>query len=275
MTTVFQKMHGAGNDFVLLDLREQSFAVDTQRASKLADRHKGVGCDQVLVLRKPANPACIVDFEVWNADGSRAEQCGNGVRCIALYLADRGETPPGVFRIGGPLAPVAIECLEGGEVRVDMGEPEFDPAAIPVTAERLDGWYRIESGGQVLQIGAVSMGNPHAVLRIHDAELAPVGELGPAISRHRTFPAGCNAGFVEVVDRETVRLRVFERGAGETPACGSGACAAVAVLRRAGIVDDKVLVNQTGGALMIEWRGKGHPVMMTGPASHVFEGILK
>jgi diaminopimelate epimerase len=275
MATVFQKMHGAGNDFVLLDLRDQSFPVDAAAAARLANRRTGVGCDQVLVLRNPADPGCLADFEVWNADGSSAEQCGNGVRCIGLYLDARGEAPKGRFRIGGPVAQIELECLENSQVRVNMGEPEFAAGAVPVEAEKVNGWYRIAVGDEILHIGAVSMGNPHALLRISDIEHAEVQELGPAISGHSAFPNGCNVGFVEVRDPENIDLRVFERGAGETPACGSGACAAVAILRNADITGNEVLVNQVGGQLIIEWSGKRHPLMMTGPASHVFEGILK
>jgi diaminopimelate epimerase len=275
MATVFQKMHGAGNDFVLLDLRGQALPVDAAVAARLANRRTGVGCDQVLVLRDPADTACLADFEVWNADGSKAEQCGNGVRCIGLYLHDRGETPAGRFRIGGPLAPVEIECLGNARVRVNMGEPDFDPEAVPVTAEPVSGGYRLAVGETSLNVGAVSMGNPHAMLQVSDIDHARVRTLGPAVCAHSAFPRGCNVGFAEVRDRGHIALRVFERGTGETPACGSGACAAVAILRQSGLVDDKVLVNQVGGELIIEWSGKGHPVMMTGPASHVFEGTLK
>jgi diaminopimelate epimerase len=274
MAAVFQKMHGAGNDFVLLDLRDQSFFLDAAVVARLANRRTGVGCDQVLVLRDPADSANVVDFEVWNADGSRAEQCGNGVRCIGLYLSGRGEAPPGRFRIGGPLAPVEMECLENARIRVNMGEPVFEASAVPVTAEPVDGGYRLTIGKSSLIVDAVSMGNPHALLQVSDIRQARVGSLGPEISGHSAFPNGCNAGFAEVLDRGRISLRVFERGAGETAACGSGACAAVAILHRSGLVENKVLVNQVGGELIIEWSGKGHPVMMTGPASHVFEGNL-
>jgi diaminopimelate epimerase len=275
MGVKFHKMHGAGNDFVLLDLREQSFTVGPETAAALSNRQTGIGCDQVLVLRKPATGDCIANFEVWNADGSRAEQCGNGVRCIGLYLDSRGEAPPGVFEIRGPVATMEVECLGDGQVRVNMGAPGFDPGAIPIRAERAGEWYEIRIGTQTVRIGAVSMGNPHALLQVDEIFSARVAELGPAIIGHAAFPRGCNAGFVEVLDRENIRLRVFERGAGETLACGSGACAAVAILHRAKTVGHKVLVNQVGGSLIIEWSGSRNPVMMTGPACHVFEGYLK
>ncbi len=271
----FHKMHGAGNDFVLLDLRDQAFRVDRHSAVALADRRTGIGCDQLLVLRTPANPGCIVEFEVWNADGSRAEQCGNGVRCIGLYLDMQGEAPTGVFDIRGPVATIQVECLPGDHVRVNMGKPEFDPAAIPVTAARVDGHYELEAEGRSYRVGAVSMGNPHAMLLVDDVSAVAVEETGRAISGHPAFPNGCNVGFAQVMDAETLVLRVFERGAGETRACGSGACAAVAILRKNDTVGHKVLVNQAGGDLIIEWPGKNATLTMTGPACHVFEGILK
>jgi diaminopimelate epimerase len=270
----FQKMHGAGNDFVLLDLRGQTFAIDADGARHLANRHTGIGCDQVLVLRPPADPACLADFEVWNADGSRAEQCGNGVRCIARYLAARGEAPAGPFWLGGPRARISLSCLPDGQVRVDMGRPDFEPKHIPLTAEAADGWYELKLDGETLRVGAASMGNPHALLQVADIRAAPVARLGPLISRHPSFPEGCNAGFAEIVDRDRLLLRVFERGAGETLACGSGACAAMAILRRAGLVDAKVQVFQEGGTLTIEWAGGHAPLAMTGPAVSVFEGVL-
>lgn len=274
MAVTFQKMHGAGNDFVLLDLRQQAFTVDAGAAQRIAERHTGVGCDQLLVLRRPADPACVADFEVWNADGSQAEQCGNGVRCIGLYLERNGETPAGPFRIGGPRAQISLRCLGEGQVRVDMGQPEFEPSRIPVSGEAVDGWYPLEIDGESLRVGAVSMGNPHALVRVGDIDAAPVARLGPLISRHPRFPKGCNAGFAQILDRGSIRLRVFERGAGETLACGSGACAAMAILHRAGLVGDKVQVFQEGGTLTIEWAGGHAALAMTGPASHVFEGVL-
>jgi diaminopimelate epimerase len=271
----FHKMHGAGNDFVLLDLRAQSREIDARAAAGLANRQTGIGYDQLLVLRHTSTEGCLLEFEVWNADGSRAEQCGNGVRCIGLYLHMRGEAPPGVFRIRGPATTLALECLPDRQVRVDMGEPEFEAEAIPIDALPSDGWYRLTAGGRPCEVGAVSVGNPHAVLVVDDVGHAPVAELGPEIARHTAFPRGCNVGFAEVVDRRTVRLRVFERGVGETLACGSGACAAVAILRKRETVGRKVLVNQVGGDLIIEWPGNKASLMMTGPACHVFEGILK
>lgn len=274
MPLTFHKMHGAGNDFVLLDLREQQLDLDPERARALADRHTGIGCDQLLVLRDPDSEQHLVKFEVWNADGSRAEQCGNGVRCIGHYLCLQENAPVGQFSIEGPVAPIRLERTADGQFRVDMGAPDFRPEAVPVHLEASGKGYELPLDGESCTIGAVSVGNPHALLQVPDIEAAPVAELGPQISGHAAFPRGCNAGFAEVVDRGHIRLRVFERGAGETRACGSGACAAAAILIRNGSLDTQVLVKQVGGDLIIEWTGEGQAIMMTGPAVHVYKGIL-
>jgi diaminopimelate epimerase len=274
MAVTFHKMHGLGNDFALLDLRHQAFPVNSDVAAQLANRQTGIGCDQVLVLRDPLNDKQLASFEVWNADGSRAEQCGNGVRCLGLYLQMRSETPAGRFLLGGPAGNVEIECLGNGMVRVDMGPPEFGAQAIPVLLEAVAGWYPLEIHDRHYKLGAASMGNPHALLLVDDLETTDVAALGAAISVHPAFPQGCNAGFAEIVDRGNIRLRVFERGAAETLACGSGACAAMSILRTAGLVDATINVTQKGGSLIISWTGGEKTVIMTGPATHVFEGTL-
>ena len=274
MAVTFHKMHGAGNDFVLLDLREQSYDLDAARAVEIADRRTGVGFDQLLVLRKPQTNGQLADFEVWNADGSRAEQCGNGVRCIGHYLHMCGETPSDFFSLGGPVAEFRVRCLDKGQVMVDMGAPDFTPENIPIKLEPMGDTYSLTVADEDLVVGAVSMGNPHAVVEVRDLDRTPVETLGPALSRHPAFPQGCNAGFAQVIDFDTIRLRVVERGVGETLACGSGACAAAAFLLRAGKTGKKVSVIQSGGRLIIEWHGGREPVLMTGPAVHVFEGML-
>lgn len=274
MSVRFHKMHGLGNDFVLLDLRNQDFHIGEITAKELANRHTGVGCDQVLVLRKPLEKHHLASFEIWNSDGSRAEQCGNGVRCLGMYLHMRSETPPGVFTLGGPVADVEIECLEDGNVRVDMGPPVFEAKRVPVLLTSDNGWYPIEIEGESCKLGAVSMGNPHALLVVDDIDTADVARLGAIISRHPAFPQGCNAGFAQVADRKNIQLRVFERGANETSACGSGACAAMSILRRADLVDKTVNVTQAGGNLILSWNIGDDSVVMTGPATHVFEGNL-
>ncbi len=278
MAMTFSKMHGAGNDFVVLDLRRQSFGLDSDIARQIADRNTGVGCDQLLVLRSPGDSQAKVAFEVWNADGSRAEQCGNGVRCIGLLLAMNGEVGSEEFTIRGPVADISLRCLEvngnTGRVSVNMGVPEFRPERIPVLMDAESGRYRLAVEDIELEFGAVSMGNPHVVIQVSDVDDAPVARLGAAVACHEAFPEGCNAGFAEVVDPGHIRLRVFERGAAETRACGSGACAAAAVLARQGVTDSKIVVDQAGGRLIIDWNRKAGTVHMTGPAVHVFEGKM-
>lgn len=275
MALTFHKMHGAGNDFILLDLREQPFELDAARARELADRHTGIGCDQLLVLRRPDSGDHAARFEIWNSDGSTAQQCGNGMRAIGLYLERRGESRPGGVRLDGPAGEVHVQCLPGGQVRVDMGRPRLQAGQVPVALTPQDGWYTLDVAGITLRFGAASMGNPHAVVPVDTLDDATVRTLGPALSRHPAFPEGCNAGFALVEARDRVKLRVWERGAGETRACGSGACAAAVVLHSLGQVGERVTVVQAGGVLIIEWRGGDEPVFMTGPAVHVFEGTME
>lgn len=273
MAITFHKMHGLGNDFVLLDLREQHINVDGNLARSLADRHYGVGCDQVIVLRKVDSSKYLALFEFWNADGSRAEQCGNGVRCIGHYLQRRGETPAGSFQLKGPAGVVVVECLDDGQVRVNMGEPQFSAERVPVELSSADGWYSLVIDGEEHRLGAASMGNPHALLLVEDIDTVDVAGLGARIGIDAGFPEGCNVGFTQVIDRNHIRLRVYERGGvGETRACGSGSCAAVSILRKHAMVEANVCVTQAGGSLIIEWTGEGSPVMMTGPATYVFKG---
>lgn len=270
----FQKMHGAGNDFVLLDLRRQSFSLNPEIVASLADRHTGVGFDQLLVLRPAPGPDCLAAFEVWNTDGSRAEQCGNGVRCIGLYLQMQGETPPGVFALQGPESVISMEALPDNQFRVNMGVPDFSTENLPKSHDLVTGQLTLDSPRGPLELGVVSMGNPHAVLEVEDVMQAEVELLGLFISRNPAFPQGCNAGFVQVINRDTVRLRVYERGAGETRACGSGACAAAAILIKKGKINPQVLVKQAGGGLIIGWKGGRDALTMSGPAVRVYEGNL-
>jgi len=274
MAVTFHKMHGLGNDIVVLDLRHQDFAINEKVAIQLADRHTGIGCDQIMVLRPPLNDSQLASFEIWNVDGRRAEQCGNGVRCLGLYLKNRQETPAGRFSLGGPAGIVEIECLDNGLIRVDMGEPEFEAQHVPVLLQAVDGWYPLEIDQHHYSLGAVSMGNPHALMVVDDIDTADVARLGAAISAHSAFPRGCNAGFAQIMDRNNIRLRVYERGAAETLACGSGACAAMSILQRAGLVGQILNVTQAGGKLILTWTGGDDPVIMTGPATHVFKGTL-
>lgn len=272
MPVTFHKMHGLGNDFVLLDLRQQNFEINGAIAKQLSNRHTGIGCDQVLVLRDARGTQHLAAFEIWNADGSRAEQCGNGVRCLGYYLHLNGEAPDDRFELSGPAGVVRIRCMADAMVQVDMGQPEFEPARVPVALNPVDGWYRLEIDKQHYRLGAASMGNPHCLMLVDDLATTDVGRLGAAISTNAAFPEGCNAGFAELPNRQNIRLRVFERGAAETHACGSGACSAMSILRRAGLVDKTVNVTQQGGDLTITWTGGEDSVIMTGPAAYVFKG---
>lgn len=271
---VFHKMHGAGNDFVLLDLRDQSLDLDASLASFLADRHLGIGCDQILTLHQPKHVGSAVRYEILNADGSSAGQCGNGARCIALYLEMNGEGGSGLFVLESPSGEISITRCADGEYEVDMGEPAFESVLVPISMIPREGKYHLDSPWGYLEFGAASMGNPHALVTVAEIGSAPLSTVGEFIGRHEMFPEGCNVGFAEVVDRDTIHLRVHERGAGETLACGSGACAAVAVLHQDNLVNDKVNVFLPGGHLVIEWSGPGAPVSMKGPADHVFRGTV-
>jgi len=268
----FTKMHGLGNDFIVLDARAAPPDLSIGQVRAMADRHTGVGFDQLLIVEPARNGDADFAYSIRNADGSSAQQCGNGVRCIAAWLRRAGLLRSNRARLQSPVGLVEVSLLDDGRVAVNMGTPEFDPARIPFAAQVQAHSHALDVDGECVQIGAVSLGNPHAVVEIDDLEAARVQRLGPLITAHPRFPEGANAGFAQVLDRNAIRIRVHERGAGWTRACGSGACAAVAVLHRRGQVDDDVRVELPGGALDIQWRGAGQPVWMTGPAAFVYQG---
>ena len=270
----FSKMHGIGNDFVVVDCRERPLGLSTQQIAHIGDRHRGVGFDQLLTIEPATDASCAFAYRIYNTDGSTALQCGNGVRCVAAWLQRAGALPRGAATLQSPAGPIAIEVLPDGRIRADMGEPEFAPATIPFTADREADEYRIELDGEPIAFGAVSMGNPHAVIEVADVARAPLQTIGAALSIDCHFPQGCNAGFAQIVDRGHIRLRVWERGAGATLACGSGACAAVAILRRRGKLDEEVSVELPGGTLQIQWAGPGSRLWMSGPAAFAFEGEI-
>jgi diaminopimelate epimerase len=270
----FTKMHGLGNDFVVLDLITQSVRLDASLIRFLADRHRGIGCDQVLVVEPPTDPDMDFLYRIYNQDGSEAQQCGNGARCVAKFIRDRRLSAKRRLRVQTLGGPISMSCGKGNVVTVSMGIPRIAPQEIPFTAARQASVYTLQACGQPVEISAVSMGNPHAVLVVDDVETAPVATLGPALEQHPDFPERTNVGFMQVLDRGEVRLRVFERGAGETMACGSGACAAVVAGRIRGLLDERVRVRLPGGFLQIEWGGEGEPLLMTGPATTVFEGQI-
>jgi diaminopimelate epimerase len=267
-------MHGAGNDFVLLDLRTQSLNLDAELSGKLAHRHLGIGCDQILLLHPPRQAGSTVRYEIRNADGSAAGQCGNGARCIALYLVMNGESGDAPMVLESPAGSIRVERCADGQFEADMGEPAFAAEMVPISMKARDGRYELDTPWGLVQFGAASMGNPHALVTVDDVASAPLETVGAFIGRDSVFPEGCNVGFAQVLDRDNVRLRVFERGAGETLACGSGACAAVAILRHENRVNEVVNVYLPGGHLVIKWPGMGSSISMTGPAVHVFSGTV-
>lgn len=273
MAIHFTKMHGLGNDFVVLDARDASLRLDPTIIRAMADRHTGVGFDQLLIIERARDPACTAAYSIRNADGSPSEQCGNGARCIGAWLLRAGAAAIGeVMKLESPAGTIGMRLTDPATVAVEMGEPEFEPARIPFDAPAAADTYSLDINGERIDLAAVSMGNPHAVLEVDNLADPRIEGLGPAITSHSRFPRGANAGFVEVLDARNVKLRVHERGAGWTQACGTGACAAVAALRRRARVADAVRVQLPGGALDIEWQGPGHALWMTGPAAFVFDG---
>jgi diaminopimelate epimerase len=267
----FSKMHGAGNDFVVLDRRGEPEPLAATQAAWLADRHRGVGCDQVLTIEAPRSADAAFAYGIRNSDGSPAGQCGNGARCVAAWARRAGLVDSRPFVMDSPAGPVAA-CFVGVEVEIDMGRPSFDPARVPFDGPGDYGELCV--GGEVHRFGVASMGNPHAVIEVPDVAVAPVGRVGRLLQQDPRFADACNVGFAEVVDAARIRLRVFERGVGETLACGSGACAAVAVLARAGRVGPTVAVQLPGGTLTIHWPAADAPMRMRGPAEFVFEGEI-
>jgi diaminopimelate epimerase len=268
-------MQGAGNDFVVLDATRSPFFLEAAQLRRLADRHFGVGCDQVLVVEKPQGEEADFRYRIFNADGGEVEQCGNGARCFVRYVHERGLTIKREIRVetlGGLIAP---RLEDDGEVSVDMGAPIFDLARVPFLAERPGLLQSIELDGRRVEVAVLSMGNPHAIQTVADVGLAPVASEGPLLEHHPRFPRRVNAGYLQVVDRSHVRLRVWERGAGETLACGTGACAAVVSGTVRGLLDSSVRVATRGGELTVSWAGGDNPVWLKGPAVTVYDGSIE
>ncbi|MFP5506566.1 MAG: diaminopimelate epimerase [Gammaproteobacteria bacterium] len=275
MPLKFTKMHGLGNDFVVIDGVRQPVALTPEQVRFLADRRRGVGCDQVLIVEPPQSAGVDFRYRIFNADGGEVGQCGNGARCFARFVVDAGLSDKTRIPVETASGRMELVLLDDGQVTVNMGVPRLEPAEIPFQAPARAEHYALDVDGRQVDIGAVSLGNPHAVLRVPDVSGAPVAELGPRIEHHPRFPERVNVGFMQVVARDHIRLRVFERGAGETDACGSGACAAAAVGQLQGLLDNVVRVSLPGGDLVISWAGAGHPLYMTGPATRVFEGQIE
>ena len=271
----FTKMHGSGNDFIVFDWPAGQALPSAEQLRKLSNRRTGIGFDQALVLEKPRRPDTAVFYRIFNSDGGEVEQCGNGARCVAALLYRRGQTAAGSVTMDSPAGLVQARVLSGGVVSVDMGVPSFEPRSLPFDAPARADTYSLDVGGQKVEIGAVSMGNPHAVMVVDSTDAAPVETLGPAIERHSRFPKRVNAGFVEIIDRSHIKLRVYERGAGETLACGTGACAAVAVERKRGLLDASVVVSARGGELRVNWDSPGDNIWLTGPTEVAFEGHVE
>jgi diaminopimelate epimerase len=275
MRLKFTKMHGLGNDFVVLDATRAPLALDRDQLRFLADRHFGIGCDQILHVEPPRSPDTDFYYRIFNADGGEVEQCGNGARCFVRFVREQGLTEKTEIRVGTQSGVIVPKLEADGRVTVDMGVPQFEPARIPFLAERRALTYQLEVGGAAIEISALSMGNPHAVQLVKDVDAAPVRTQGPAIEAHARFPQRVNAGYMQIIDRGRIKLRVYERGAGETLACGTGACAAVVAGIQRDLLDPRVVVTTRGGDLGISWQGEGKPVLMTGPAVTVFSGEVE
>lgn len=275
MTLRFTKMHGLGNDFVVIDAIRQSVRLTAADVRRIADRRRGIGCDQVLLVEQTIVPEADFRYRIFNADGSEVGQCGNGARCFARFVRDEGLTVRDRMRVETTSGLLEIELRPDGNVTVNMGIPSLEPDEIPFAADQRALVYPLEVGDQHIDITAVSMGNPHAIVLVGDVENAPVRSLGPLIEQHPRFPQKVNAGFMEIVDETHVRLRVFERGTGETEACGSGACAAVVAGQMRRLLGTDVIVTLPGGDLVVSWDGETHPVYLTGPATRVYEGQIE
>ena len=274
MKLAFTKMHGAGNDFVVIDGVTQAVNLNTNQLRRLADRHRGIGCDQILMVTPPDNPDADFRYHVFNADGSRAGQCGNGARCVGRFLREKRLTRQGEILLQTNDDSLALSLTEDGRVFAGLGAPRFAPAEVPFQADETQDQYTLDVQGQSLSIGALSMGNPHAILMVDDCDAAPVSTLGPLLEAHTRFPERVNVGFMQVQSRSKVKLRVFERGVGETDACGSGACAAAVHGMKLGLLDEEVLVSLPGGKLSVSWPSMGDRVWLGGPTATVFNGTV-
>jgi len=275
MQLSFTKMHGLGNDFVVLDAIGQNVRLSPEQIRFITNRRFGVGCDQLLLVEAPRSPGTDFYYRIFNADGGEVEQCGNGARCFARFVRNHGLTDKDVLEVGTKAGVIRLYLESDGQVRVNMGRPVLDPELIPFSAPEQALTYLIELDDRQLEVAAVSMGNPHVVLQVDSVDEAPVDDLGPHLEAHPRFPQRVNVGFMAVRGRDHIDLRVFERGAGETLACGTGACAAVVAGRLRGLLDERVRVRLPGGDLVITWAAEGEPVWMTGPAVHVFEGTIQ
>jgi diaminopimelate epimerase len=270
----FTKMHGLGNDFVVIDAINQTVNLTPKQIRFMADRHFGVGFDQLLLAEKPVSNNADFKYRIFNADGSEVAQCGNGARCFARFVREKNLFSGDEIRVDTDTGQLVLKLVENGLVTVNMGVPRHAPVEVPMCATQESQTYSVETDGTLTKFGAVSVGNPHAVIQVEDVNLAPVAELGRGLESHPLFPERANIGFMQVLNRKHIKLRVYERGAAETLACGSGACAAVVVGIEQLLLDNEVVVDLLGGQLTISWVGRGEPVFMTGPATTVFDGKI-
>ena len=270
----FTKMHGLGNDFAVFDAINQPLVFDTELVKRLGDRHEGIGFDQLLVVESYVGEEADFRYRIFNADGSEVEHCGNGSRCFARFVYEQGLTQKTSIPVMTKSGRIVLELQDSNLVKVNMGIPRLEPAEIPFIFQQRQMLYTVEIGQNSVQLAAVSMGNPHAVLQVADTETAPVALLGPILESHPLFPKRVNVGFMQIINPQQIRLRVFERGVGETRACGTGACAAAVAGRLQGLLAEQVQVDLPGGRLQIAWQGEGQPVYMTGPATTVYTGTV-
>ena len=274
MKIEFTKMQGLGNDFVVIDALSRNFTLSPSQIRRIADRHFGIGCDQLLLVEKSTTPDADFRYRIFNADGGEVEQCGNGARCFVQFVYDKGLTDKQQIRVETASGVISPQLQASGMVTVNMGAPRFAPDEIPFIADHAAETYALDLQGETISISVVSMGNPHAVQIVQDVDSAPVSRQGPLLESHPFFPQRVNAGFMQIVDTHAIRLRVYERGSGETLACGTGACAAAVAGIRLGHLQTPVKVSTRGGDLEIHWAGNDNPVLMTGPATTVFEGVI-
>lgn len=271
----FTKMHGIGNDFVVFNTFTQPLSLSREQIRHIADRQFGIGCDQVLLLEPPEADDADVRYRIFNADGGEVTQCGNGARCAAVYLIEKGLVPKNEIVAETGAGRLILNIDDDGRVTVNMGVPQFDPASIPIQADEYSEQYRLILGEDEIIFSAVSMGNPHAVIFVDDVDVAPVNVIGPAMQLSELFPESVNVGFIQILNNQAFKLRVFERGSGETLACGSGACAAMVIACQQGYLEGTIDAELRGGHLTLRWAGEGEPVFMTGPATTVFEGKVE
>ena len=275
MMIQFSKMHGLGNDFMVVDGITQKVFFSPELIRRLSDRHFGIGFDQLLLVEPPYDPEQDFHYRIFNADGSEVQQCGNGARCFARFVRLKGLTNKDRIAVSTMSGRIVLQVEQDGQITVNMGVPEFEPGKVPFRAQKAEKTYLLRVAEQTVMCGVVSMGNPHCVLNVPSVDEAPVEQLGAQLERFDRFPERVNVGFMQVVSPQEIRLRVFERGAGETLACGTGACAAAVVGMQQGLLRDRVKVHLPGGSLQIAWKGAGQPVYMTGPAEQVFDGEIE